>query len=700
MTSKPSPLPPSVSSPPVRYSGLDGVRAIAVTLVIVYHLFPQAGLRGGFIGVDVFFVLSGFLITLLLLTEHATTGRIGLAAFWVRRARRLVPGLVTVVTVCATCGWVIGGDVLVRVGGQVLGAVTFSFNWVSLTTGDGYFTATAPELFRNFWSLAVEEQFYLLWPLTLPLFLLLPHPRVRAAAAVAVAAGSAVWMGVLVGTGGDPTRAYFGTDTHAFGLLLGVALAFTLHPTLARTDPALPPTAPSPTATQSSQGAGRVLPAHLHALGWRAVTPRPVAPASVRVRGSRRVWALTLVAGIVGVGGLAVLAVVPATPGPVTFPGVLLGASVLTCLVITAGVWPGSVFGRILDTPPLRWVGQRSYGLYLWHWPVLVLATTALQGTGPAAGTPTGIGALTLALTVAAAELSFRFIETPIRRHGFRHAFTRHPHRTPRHSGPGIRRLPALAGSLAGVLLLAGTGAAIAAAPDTSTAQTAIQRGQHALHNTPTPTPTPAGTPVPEPTTPAPPNQPTPVLTPVPVTGDQITAVGDSVMLAAAPALLERFPGIQIDAAVSRSAWAAPDILEALAATGQLRQYVVIGLGTNGPINADVLDQIARIVGAERTLILVTAYAPRDWIPGVNRDLTAFATTHPGVVLADWAAATSTRIDLLAGDHIHPTPAGGTLFTTTIATAIDTAQARHAAEQYQDELRTRRQHHPDTRQPQ
>jgi hypothetical protein len=238
------------------------------------------------------------------------------------------------------------------------------------------------------------------------------------------------------------------------------------------------------------------------------------------------------------------------------------------------------------------------------------------------------------------------------------------------------------------VLLLAGTGAAIAAAPDTSTGETAIQHGQHALHTTPTPTP--AGTPVPEPT-PTPPAQPLPAPTPTPVTGAEITAVGDSVMLAAAPALLERFPGIQIDAAVSRTAWAAPDILQALADTGQLRPYVILGLGTNGPINPDVMEQIARIVGAERTLILVTAFAPRDWIPGVNSDLTAFTTAHPNVVLADWATAISTRIDLLAGDHIHPTPEGGTLFTTTIATAINTAQTRRAV--------PRRTPHPPTTPP-
>ncbi|MFK4808377.1 acyltransferase family protein, partial [Microbacterium sp. ZW CA_36] len=218
------------TAPTARFAGLDGMRAIAVTLVVVYHLFPPHVLPGGFLGVDVFFVISGFLITSLLLREHTATGRVALGRFWQRRARRLLPALAVVVAVCSALAWLIGGDVLVDLDAQVLGAATFSYNWVSIGGGGGYFAAATPELFRNFWSLAVEEQFYLVWPLVFPLFLLLPRAWARIAAAFALAAGSAAWMGVVVSSGGDLTRAYFGTDTHAFGLLLGVGLAFLLAP--------------------------------------------------------------------------------------------------------------------------------------------------------------------------------------------------------------------------------------------------------------------------------------------------------------------------------------------------------------------------------------------------------------------------------------------------------------------------------------
>jgi peptidoglycan/LPS O-acetylase OafA/YrhL len=165
-------LPPPVP----RYAGLDGLRALAVVLVVVYHLFPGWVLHSGFVGVDVFFVISGFLITSLLLREHDRTGRIALLAFWTRRARRLLPALAVVVTVSASVAWLVGGDVLLGLGRQVLGAITFSSNWASISAGASYFAGTQPELLRNLWSLAVEEQFYVLWPLLLPVFLL-PTPR-------------------------------------------------------------------------------------------------------------------------------------------------------------------------------------------------------------------------------------------------------------------------------------------------------------------------------------------------------------------------------------------------------------------------------------------------------------------------------------------------------------------------------------------
>ncbi len=613
--------------PSTRFPGLDGLRAIAVILVVAYHLFPPAVLPGGFVGVDVFFVISGFLITSLLLRERAATGRVALGRFWQRRARRLLPALALVVAVCSTLAWVVGGDVLVGLDAQVLGAATFSSNWLSIAGGGGYFSAAAPELFRNFWSLAVEEQFYVLWPLLFPLFLMLPRTWGRAAAAFALAAASAAWMALVTSRGGDLTRAYFGTDTHAFGLLLGVGLAFLLVPLLRSPD--------------SSQDAA-------------------ARPHWTRTALARRVAGI---AGVVALVGIVVIAALPTAGSTAAFPGALLGASVLSAAAITAGVWPGAAFGRAIDVPPMRWIGDRSYGIYLWHWPLLVLAMAVLQGATTTAVVPVPIGLGVLVVTLAASALSYRYIETPVRRIGFR-ASTRALWR--RLEGGPRARLRVLGAALAGVLVLAGTGAALAAAPDESSAEAAVEAGRRALERarvSPEITPTPAATPAPDDGG---------------VPGDEITAVGDSVMLASAGGLMDRLPGIEVDAEVSRPMRAGPRILEALASEGRLRPYVVIALGTNGPVDHDALDRIAADLGPDRSLVLVNAYAPRDWIPGVNADLQAFAAARPNVVVADWAAAIAPHEDLLAGDRIHPGEAGGRIFADTVAAAVDRlAEERH-----------------------
>ena len=664
MTSK----PPGTAQ--ARYAGLDGMRAVAVTLVVVYHLFPQSWVRGGFIGVDVFFVISGFLITTLLLREHTATGRIGLVGFWQRRARRLLPALAAVVTVCATAAWFVGGDVLVRVGEQVLGAATFSYNWVSVAGGSGYFSAAAPELFRNFWSLAVEEQFYVLWPLVLPLFLLLPRAWGRAAAVLGLAAASAVWMGVVVSTGGDLTRAYFGTDTHAFGILIGVALAFLLEPVLGRG--AVP---------SSRVRVGSI------------VTRVRVGSIVTRVRVG------SIVAGSAALIGLGLLALLPPSPTVETFPGAVLGASLCSAAAIVAAVWPGSAFGPALDTRPMRWIGDRSYGIYLWHWPLLVLLAAGLAGAGPEAGVPVWVGGLALALTVAAAELSYRFIETPVRRHGFGGSLARLRRRLV--GSPGSR-MRALTGLVASALLLGGTSAAIAAAPDVASGQAAVLAGIEAVQDagsSPGPGIPPSAEPEPTPAAPAPTRTPAvPVPVPTPVAGSDISAIGDSVMLASAPALFDELPGIQVDAAVSRSTWAGPEILQSLASSGQLRPYVVIALGTNGPLSAEAMEQMAQIAGPDRQVVLVDAFAPRDWIPGVNADLAAFAATHPGVVVAAWSEAIAGRTDLLAGDQIHPGDAGGRVYAGAVAAGVAAAERERAYAQYDLELRAyRRLHHAELR---
>ncbi|MFF2487785.1 acyltransferase family protein [Microbacterium sp. NPDC058062] len=638
-------------APPARFAGLDGMRAIAVLLVVVYHLFPPALLPGGFVGVDVFFVISGFLITSLLLREQLSTGHVALGRFWQRRARRLVPALTVVVVVCSALAWIVGGDVLVDLDDQVLGAATFSYNWVSVAGGGGYFAAATPELFRNFWSLAVEEQFYVLWPLIFPLFLLLPRTWARTAAAFALAAASAVWMGVAVSGGGDVTRAYFGTDTHAFGLLLGVGLAFLLTPLFRATDAA--PAALVATTSDGTRGPH-----------WRAVPGAgPVgAVAAVRPRWveSRVARDVTGTAGVLALAGLAALAMVPQTSSAATFPGALLAASLLSAVAIVAGVWPGSWFGRAIDVRPMRWIGDRSYGIYLWHWPLLVLAVAAFAPDATVATAPVWIGLGVLAATAAASALSFRYIETPVRRHGFRASVRLLTTRL--QSGPGAR-LRAVGVALSAALVLAGAGTAIAVSPDETSAEAAVAAGraalEKALREAPAPiAPSPSGTDAASPAA-------------ADITGDQISAVGDSVMLASAGGLVERLPGIDVDAEVSRSMWAGPDIVDDLEATGRLRPYVVVALGTNGAVDPSTLEQLADTVGPKRNLVLVNAYAPRDWIPGVNAELAAFAEDHRNVIVADWSGAIAPHEDLLAGDRIHPGAAGGRIFADTVAAAVD-----------------------------
>ncbi|WP_309127628.1 acyltransferase family protein [Microbacterium sp.] len=587
-----------------RYAGLDGLRAIAVALVLIYHLFPGTPLRSGFVGVDVFFVVSGFLITSLLLRPTRLGVRRRLVDFWRRRARRLLPALIVVLTVCSTAAWAIGGDVLVGIARQLLGAFTFSYNWAAIAAGSDYFATTAPELFRNVWSLAVEEQFYLLWPLLLPLVLLLPGRWPRVAVAMGAAAGSAWWMSVLAAE--DATRAYFGTDSHAFGLLAGIALAF--------------------------------------------ATERMPDAAWMRTRLGQGGVALL---GMIGLGTIVFAALLPDTQDAASFPGTLLLASAGSLMTIAAGVMPGSRFGRMLDVAPLRWLGDRSYGVYLWHWPVLVLATAAV-----AAWEVPGwaVGALALLVTLVSASASYRWIEQPVRRLGFRRSL-RAVRARPRSTPAG--RFAMLSGLVGCVIAIGGTTAAVASAPAMTASEQSIRDGQQALREAEarraeqTPAPAPS---------------------PVQITGEQVTAVGDSVMLASAPALYERLPGIVVDAEVSRSIWAGAEIVDRLAVSGELRDHVVVALGTNGPVDRSVLKHIADTVGHDRDLILVNAYAPREWIAGVNRDLDAFARGRAGVVVADWSGAISKHPDLLAGDRIHPGSAGGEIFAAVVQRGMDDAR--------------------------
>ena len=624
----PAPSPPASVRPEARSSrlaGLDGLRAIAVAAVVVFHLFPVL-MPGGTIGVDVFFVISGFLITSLLLREREATGRTALRAFWQRRARRLLPALGVLVLVCSLAALVIGGDTVVGLGRGMLGALTFSSNWLSIASGASYFDQTTPDLFRNLWSLAVEEQFYLAWPLLFLLLSLVRRRGVRVWILTACAAASAIAMALLYSPVGDATRVYYGTDTHSFGLAVGALLA---------------------TVAQ----------------GWP----------QTRLGWSRLQRALVPVPGFFALLALIGVAVVVPSDSALLFRGGFLVVSVLTAVAITSAVIPGSLLGWLLDARPLRWVGERSYGIYLWHWPVVVLVAAALpRWESPAEG-GWAVGAVALALTLAAATLSYRFVEQPIRRAGFRAVaagwFS---------SGP--RRALRIASAV--VLILAvGTGGTVSAvaavrAPEVGSAQANIEAGAAGLAD-PGPASAPSGSPTPT----AVPMNGTPASAaplvpgastgPIRPPGTDITAIGDSVMLASAPELQRALPGITIDAVVSRQMRELPDLLESMRRHNTLRPTVVVGLGTNGAIGRDTLEKAVRILGPERQLVLVNVQAPRPWTRGVNQVLAGFAEDYRAVDLARWRSAIAGHLDLLAGDQIHPGAAGGRIYAAAVNGALD-----------------------------
>jgi peptidoglycan/LPS O-acetylase OafA/YrhL len=351
--------------------GLDGLRAIAVAAVIVFHFAPSV-LPAGFLGVDVFFVVSGFLIARLVTREISASGSVSLAGFWARRARRLLPALATVTVVVLIATAIVFSSIEVHdIRAQALGTLFYVANWVLIAGKNNYFaTVGRPSPFLHMWTLAVEEQFYLVLPLVFfgARRFIVRHPARTAAFALVGAVASTIWMGVLFSPGGDPTRAYLGTDTHAMGLLVGVAIGVIAgsNDRWERVTSAL----------RSDTQVGRAAP-------WVAAACLAAVVLIMRLA-SERTDALYR-------GGFLVFA--------------------LLCGVIVAvlAARPDTTLSRGLGTRALVAVGLRSYSLYIWHWPVRVFVTpsSGLHGVG--------LFVVRLAISAVLAEISFRLVEQPLR---------------------------------------------------------------------------------------------------------------------------------------------------------------------------------------------------------------------------------------------------------------------------------------------
>ncbi|WP_374969945.1 acyltransferase family protein [Terrabacter sp. BE26] len=621
---------------PGRIEGLDGLRALAIVAVLVYHL-NASWLPGGFLGVDVFFVVSGFLITTLLVREHESTGRVRLSQFWLRRARRLLPALVLCVVTSVLIARAVSQDLLVDIGREILGALTFSTNWVEITAGTSYFDQTAPQLFMNFWSLAVEEQFYLVWPL-LTLALLAVSSRVRVGAAVAVGLASSLLMAAFFSPGSDGTRVYYGTDTHVMGLMAGAALAF---------------------AWASPRLAPRVAPSRWGRLGPYAVPlALLVLLAEMALLDEQSAW---------------------------TFRGGILLASVATAVLVMGVVerrpgGPGLVT-RAMRHPAAGWVGARSYSIYLWHWPVILLV--ALDNPS-APGTVSHL--LTrlwcVLVTIALADLTFRFVETPFRTLGFRGVAVALRRGVSRLTLRG-RRVVAV---VVAVLALA-TGVIVLTAPDQSQTAQMLAENEAAADPQAPPSGAPSTASSGVPSMPSTPGATAPSASGTPSgpsatkasfampSGPEIDAYGDSIMVGSLQALRYYFPGIRIDAKSNRR-WS--DGLAQVRARGSdNRRAVVLAFGTNAGVDEDAVKQVLDTLGPKRMVVLVNIMAPFSRVDSDNATLELVARGRSNVVVADWADAIRAHPEQVQSDRIHPTITGAHLFSKTVRQALADLSERH-----------------------
>ncbi|AEV85834.1 Putative O-acetyltransferase [Actinoplanes sp. SE50] len=344
------------------HPALDGLRALAVTAVLLFHA-GVPGVGGGFLGVDAFFVLSGFLITSLLLDEHRRTGRIDLGRFWRHRVRRLLPALLAMLAATVVAGrYLLDPDALGLLRTDAWAALGYAANWRMIFRGTGYVAVTAtPSPLQHTWSLAIEEQFYLLWPLLVAGVLVGLATRTARRLLLAGCAAGIIVSALLCAAlfqPAAPGRAYFGTDTRAQALLIGAASAVLL----------------------ARSGRARYVGG-----------PVPV------------------LAGVAATAGLWHLA---SEQARWMYHGGLTAAALAAALVVTGVVGdPGSGPARLLALPPLVWLGRISYGVYLWHWPLFTFATTETTGLSR-----WPLLAVRLAGALALAVVSYHLIELPVRR--------------------------------------------------------------------------------------------------------------------------------------------------------------------------------------------------------------------------------------------------------------------------------------------
>jgi peptidoglycan/LPS O-acetylase OafA/YrhL len=601
--------------------GLDGIRAIAVLAVIGYHLDP-ALLPGGLLGVGVFFVLSGYLITDLLLAGYERAGRVDLKGFWARRARRLLPALFVMLFV--VLGWVTLFDhsELGAIRSDLLPAILYVSNWWFIFHHVSYFARFGPPSpLGHLWSLAVEEQFYLLWPFVVMLGVRYVRTlKARLTVVACAAMASALEMALLYSPDGNPTRVYDGTDTRAFALLMGAALAL-IWPRERRFGPI-------------DSGARRLLEA----------------------------------TGVVVLAGMAVMFWQTNQYQAFLYRGGMVLLSALAGILILVTVHPGARVGRVLGWRPLRWVGARSYAIYLWHYPVIVLTT-------PLDASPSFLRAsLQVGASLLLAEASWRLVEEPARHGALERAFKRAKQQLAEAGLIGalrLRRIGVLrvAGSLLVAANLVVCVVGLSGLVQSGTELASEEAHYHDILPRPRHGRPERGVVLPRVTGGVPAASST-TTSSLPA-GSGVTAIGDSLMVDAAPYLEQHLPGIVIDAKVGAQLYQVQEQVPELKAEGDVGDRLVVELGTNGPYSAAQLTSFLESFGPMKRIVLVNTRVDRPWEEEVNQTIASVAATYPHARLVNWYQDSAGHPQYFYPDGVHLDPEGASYYASLITAALE-----------------------------
>ncbi|MDX6625651.1 MAG: hypothetical protein QOE56_640 [Solirubrobacterales bacterium] len=585
--------------------GIDALRALAVLAVFFYHAHVD-WMPGGFLGVDVFFVISGYLITSLLLREFRRGGHVRLGRFWLRRAQRLLPAVGVLIAVCMVAAAILEPDRIDSLRGDAIASLAYFANWHFIYSHQSYFEQfQAPSLFTHLWSLSVEEQFYLFWPLVFAAGMKLFGRGRLVLGVLAGALGSVVLAWILFDPGADASRVYYGTDTHAVGLLGGVALALVWSPIELR----------------------------------RRKTGPLVGP----------------ILDVIGVLALAyvVLSFIHVHDYDLgLYHGGYLWLAIVTTLLLAVLAHPASTLGGILGKAPVLWLGLRSYSFYLWHWPVLVLTRPGVD-----VNLPKGVLIpLQLIAVLVLADLSYRFVELPFRGKAKLPAL---PDNWLRVARPAlIVAVLAIVAAIGWSGLFDGANQPVSAAASTPTFARVRAKPVDPEPPREAPAEPQAG--------PRQGRQPLPPARRPP----RIVAIGDSVMIGAAANLAARLgPGFSMNAKVGRQANDFVELVQQLRREGRHPNAMIIQMGNNGPLYGEDMEAIQQATADVGQLFLINDHAPVSWVEESNQALAEAAADWPHTTLIDWKTVAEENEGLL-WDGIHLKPAAAALYARLVSTAV------------------------------